>query len=299
MHDSTSARQLRGAFLVLLAAILWGTTGTAQALAPAECSPQTIGALRLLIGGIGLGAVAFFSTGHLPLGLDKGKTLIAGLFVACYQLCFFWGVALSGVAVGTMVAIGSAPVFAGLLELVLLRRSPTAIWLTSTTLAIIGCVFLFGYTVQLDIKPVGLLFAAGAGFSYSFYSLLMKELLLGHGPVSVAAAVFCIGALALLPFLFNTDLSWVATGRGVLVVMHLGIFATALSYYLFCRGLASISVSTGVTLSLAEPFTAALLGVVLLGERLGSWGWVGLGLLISGLLLLVLQGTRSAELETR
>jgi DME family drug/metabolite transporter len=299
MHSPTSSRELRGALFVLLAAVLWGTTGTSQALAPPQCSPQSIGALRLLIGGIALAAVAFAATRRLPFGLDMGKTAIAGVLVACYQLFFFWGVALTGVAVGTMVAIGSAPIFAGLLELIWLRRSPTAVWLISTALAILGCVFLLGYTAQLNIKPAGLLLAAGAGFSYAFYSLLMKKLLIGHRPESVAAAVFCIGALALLPFLFNTDLSWVATGRGLLVVIHLGIIATALSYYLFCRGLERVNVSTGVTLSLAEPFTAALLGVALLGERLGNWGWIGLGLIISGLILLVIKGNRGAELGTR
>lgn len=39
---------------ILAAAMLWGTTGTAQALAPAGVNPLALGALRVAIGGIAL-----------------------------------------------------------------------------------------------------------------------------------------------------------------------------------------------------------------------------------------------------
>jgi DME family drug/metabolite transporter len=40
-----------------------------------------------------------------------------------------------------------------------------------------------------------------------------------------------------------------------------------------------------VTLTLAEPLTAAVLSTALLGERLGAWGWLGAALVASGLVL--------------
>lgn len=200
-------------------------------------------------------------------------------------------------AVGTMVAIGSAPLFAGLMESLWFRNAPTRIWFISTALALLGCILLLGSPVRIAVQTLGVLLAAGAGLSYALYSFLMKQLLAGHRAESVAAVVFCIGALIMLPFLIGSDLSWVATARGALVVIHLGLFATALSYYLFCKGLERITVSTGVTLSLAEPCTAGILGVAVLGERLGGWGWAGLALILSGLVLLVVPMRRKANLE--
>jgi drug/metabolite transporter (DMT)-like permease len=44
--------------LVLLAAVLFGTTGTAQALGPDGTSPLTVGASRIAIGGAALVAIA-------------------------------------------------------------------------------------------------------------------------------------------------------------------------------------------------------------------------------------------------
>ena len=43
-----------GALFVLLGAMLWGTTGTSQALAPAGATPLAVGALRVAIGGAAL-----------------------------------------------------------------------------------------------------------------------------------------------------------------------------------------------------------------------------------------------------
>jgi DME family drug/metabolite transporter len=43
---------------------------------------------------------------------------------AAYQICFFAGVARTGIATGTLVAIGSAPILAGLLGIAVLRERP-------------------------------------------------------------------------------------------------------------------------------------------------------------------------------
>ena len=47
-----TASSLPGIALVLLAAMLWGTTGTAQSLAPDQLSPYWIGALRLAVASV-------------------------------------------------------------------------------------------------------------------------------------------------------------------------------------------------------------------------------------------------------
>lgn len=100
------------------------------------------------------------------------------------------------------------------------------------------------------------------------------------------AVVFCLATLLLSPLLFTSHLGWLAEPRGMAVALHLGVLATAVSYALFARGLKNVSVGTAATLSLAEPLTAAILGVVILGERLGLSQTAGIILLFSGLILL-------------
>ena len=105
-----------GTWFVLMAAMLWGTTGTTQAFAPVGFDPMVIGALRLAIGGVSMLPIVLLTSGVSKIkGWPLKTTLAAAVFTALYQACFFAGVAKTGVAVGTIVGIGSAPVAGGLL----------------------------------------------------------------------------------------------------------------------------------------------------------------------------------------
>ncbi|MFN3980926.1 MAG: EamA family transporter, partial [Caldilinea sp.] len=126
----------RGFWFVLVAAVCWGTTGTAQTFAPEGATPLAVGAMRLLIGGA---ALLLFALGRRQLrlqGWPLSATMVAIGTIAGYQLFFFAGVARTGVAVGTVVGIGSAPIFAGLLGLLLLGEKPSRRWMLATLLAI-------------------------------------------------------------------------------------------------------------------------------------------------------------------
>src|SRR5262245_50021447 len=102
--------------LVLFAAICFGTTGTVQALGPDGLAPTGVGAARILVGG----ALLVLLGGSLRK-LPRGPLVVAAAAVATYQVSFFAAVADTGVAVGTIVAIGSGPAFAGVLEWVMDR----------------------------------------------------------------------------------------------------------------------------------------------------------------------------------
>jgi DME family drug/metabolite transporter len=284
-----------GHWLVLAAAVLWGTTGTAQALAPHSAAPATVGAARLAIGGLALLALAA-ARGALRSGRPWPRlaTLLAAVCMAGYQPLFFAAVASTGVAVGTIVTIGSAPVFAGALGFALRDERPGRRWAAATALAVGGCGLLTIASGEMSVDALGVLLALGAGVCYAAYAVVSKGLLEQHPPDAVMAVVFCLGALLLSPILLQGDLGWLAQARGLAAALHLGLVATALAYTLFARGLRAIPAATAVSLSLAEPLTAGILGVLLLGESLPPGGWFGIMLLLGGLVILATGGTRES-----
>ncbi|WP_027964853.1 DMT family transporter [Halalkalibacillus halophilus] len=282
----------KSVLLVLAGAILWGTTGTAQALAPEAASPLVIGALRLLIGGGALFVFISF-TGRLKLGtIPKKALLISALAMALYQPFFFIGVDLTGVAIGTVVAICSAPMFAGILEGFFYKKLPDRTWIFSTLLAITGCTLIFQGGGQIVFEPSGMVYALLAGLSFATYTLVSKSLVEQYPSDVVVALIFSTAAIFLLPILFVSDLSWVLEVDGALSVFHLGILATAIAYIVFARGLKGVVASHAVTLALAEPLTAVLLGVFILGESLSVVSFTGLLLIVSGLVILSTQARR-------
>lgn len=280
-------RKIGGHWLVLLAAVLWGTSGTTQSFAPAGATPLAIGTARMLLGGSALLALAL-----LRGSLQKGgewplrETVLAALSMAVFQPFFFTGVSWAGVAVGTVVAIGSSPILAGLLGFLFRGERPGRRWALATLLAVAGCGLLFFPGHGEGINPWGVLLALGAGLSFALYVVTNKTLLEDHSPDAANAIVFFGGALILSPLLFFVDLDWLADPRGIAVVLHLGLVVTAIAYLLFSWGLEGMPAATAVTLSLAEPLTAALLGVIVVGERLTLPAALGVALLLAGLFIM-------------
>jgi DME family drug/metabolite transporter len=283
----------RAVVMVLLAAVMWGTTGTARALAPAEASPLAVGAVRIAIGGAALVLIALARGTLTSVRWPLVPTLVAAGAVAIYQLSFFEGVARAGVAPGTIVAIGSSPVFAGVVAWLALRERPTLRWAAATALAVGGVILLSLPRGDFSGEPLALVLPLVAGAAYATYATAAKALLRSHDNVAVAAVAFGGGALLLAPVLLVSDLGWVTTARGAVVSLELGLVATALAYVLFTRGLSRIPVAWGATLSLAEPLTASLLGTLVLGESLGAPQLAGAALVAAGLLALALAPRRS------
>lgn len=274
-------------FFVLAAAILWGTTGTAQRLAPAGASPLSIGAVRLILGGAALLILSRLRIPkrHRALWFRR-ETILSAVCISAFQLLFFAGVQKTGVATGTMVTIGSAPIFAGIYTYLRYRLSPGRTWLIATGFSILGCVLLTLGGGNLQANAVGIFLNLAAGFSYAMYIAFSKVLLSRYSAEEVTGKIFTIGSLLLLPVLLSQDLSWLWSLRGVGTALHLGIITLALAFLLFSYGLSKISYPSAVTLSLAEPITATLLGVFLLGESMAPLSIIGLALVFIGLFLL-------------
>lgn len=281
--------------LVLGAAALWGTTGTAQALGRVG-DPVVVGAARLVVGSAALLLIALATSGSTALRACLGRplrrwTLLAAAATAVYQVAFFSAVASTGVATGTVAALGTAPVATGLCGALLFGERLTRSWVGATTLAVAGCGCLVtaGSSGAVTIKPAGVALAVLAGVCYALYTSSAKALLDRQVPVVTAMAVTLgCGAVLVTPVLFLRGAELVG-GRPLLMVGWLGLVTTAGAYLLFARGLRRLPAGTVGTLSLAEPLTAAALGLLALGERLPPQAAVGAACLLTGLLLAALR----------
>jgi DME family drug/metabolite transporter len=281
--------------LVLLSAVCFGTTGTAQALGP-DAAPVTVGAVRIAIGGLLLLVVARAAPAASAEWPRRELGVIA-VAIAAYQLAFFAAVDRTGVAVGTVVALGSAPAIAGLAGWVADREPLTGRWAAATALACAGVLLLVLGGGGASVDALGVILAVVSGSGYATYTVLAKRLLRrGHAPERVMAASFSLGALLLVPVLALGDVSWLATGDGLAMALFLGAIPTALAYVLFARGLRHLTPGETATLTLAEPLTATGLGVLALGERPGAVATVGAGLVLAGLLALALPARRPQRL---
>lgn len=307
----------KGPLAVVGASVLWGTAGTAGLLVTADS--VALAAARLVIGGAALALLA-------GAGLRRAVSpalLLGAVAVAAYQLCFFAAVSRTGVAIGTVVAIGSGPVFTGLLSWLLHGRRPSGRWAAATTAAVCGCAALIAgggirADAQADVQAgaeagtqvaaqggsqvmAGILFALLGGLLYAFYAVTAARAI-GQGGESnaVMGVMFGGAAVIMLPVLVLSGTGWIASPGALAAVLYLGLGTTGLAYFLYGRGLRTTPVATAATLALAEPAVAALLGLVVLGERLAPVSIAGLVLLgLSLVAVAVPERTPEMRLESQ
>ena len=276
---------------VLLAAVCFGTTGTAQALGP-DADPLAVGSARIVVGG----ALLLLCAHLLRAALPRNPRIVGAIAVAIavYQLAFFAAVNQTGVAVGTVVAIGTGPAVAGLLGRLVNGEPLTTRWTVATTLAAIGVVLLVAAGGgEADVHVGGILLAVLAGSGYAIYTVLAKRLLdRGAEPIGVMAAGFGSAGVLLVPVLLIAGPGFLGAPGGLAMVLYLGAVPTALAYVLFARGLRHLSSGETTTIVLAEPLTAVLLGIVVLGEQPGAIAIAGAALVLAGLAVLALPGRR-------
>lgn len=283
----SSGQRLGGITGVLVAAILWGTTGTAATFAP-ELSPLAIGAVAMGIGGLLQGLIAAGT-------LFRQRRLIAAqwyflvtgaLAVAVYPLAFYASMRYAGVTTGTVISIGSAPLLSALIEYRFDGGRLTKQWLYGATLGVTGMILLClaqssGEAAGNEHALSGIALGLLAGFTYAFYSWSARRLMqAGVASRAAMGATFGAGGILLMPVLVMTGAPLLASWNNAAVGIYMALIPMFVGYLCYGYGLARIPASMATTITLLEPVIAALLAVLLVGERLPSAGWAGVGLIV-------------------
>jgi DME family drug/metabolite transporter len=283
------SHSMQGVLMVLGAAILWGTTGTAQSFAPPQLSSYWVGTFRLVFAGMFffVWAVLTERRSFAPRALAAlpwRGVATAAMCMTVYNLAFFAGVRASGVAVGTAIALGSGPMWAGALQAMASGRAPAASWWAGTLLATAGgALMIVGGNTVATFTAAGIGLCLLAGLSYAVYTLTTKKMVASASAGAVTGAVFVVAALLAMPVALALAGSPRLAGSDVAVVAWLGIMSTGFAYLLFSHALRRISGATGVALALGEPVTAFVLAILVVGERPGVAALVGLLTVLAGL----------------
>ena len=197
-----------GAFLVLAAAALWGTTGPVQVLARLPVAPAAVGGMRILTGGLVLLAWTLVrrATGRsapsIRLRRHWRPLLAASCATGVFQAAYFTSVSRSGAALATAIVFGVAPVATGLAAWVI-GRSPLGLgWAASTACAVAGCILLLSPGPGSRADGVGVVLAVVAAACYAVYTVSAKRLAEDGAAMITAVSITLIaGGLMLTPWL--------------------------------------------------------------------------------------------------
>ena len=270
---------------VVIASILFGTTGTEQQIFNPTVSGFYVGAARQVVGGVAM-LLLVVAMGHR--GIFRLIFTKAGLFAAfgtlLYQITFFVGISSNGVSAGTVVALGSAPIFTAALSYFMLKERITGSKIAVFAVVLVGIwLLLVGFTFEFDLS-IGIFASIGAGIGYALYTVNAKAMVKSGVDSTVALAVAFGGAVPIaLLLLLTGELNWITEISGWGLAIYLGIVPTAVAYYFFGKGLVALSAATVATITLIEPVVATILALIVVGETLQLVEVAGIVIVIVGL----------------
>ncbi|CAG9296239.1 DMT family transporter [Celerinatantimonas diazotrophica] len=285
-----------GVFAVVWASVLWGTTGTAASYI-SDVSPLAIGAFAMGGGGLLLACYAWrYLLEDACLFLVNWPLLLIGsVAVGVYPLAFYTSMKFSGVAIGTLVSLASAPFFSVLLERVISHKAILTQWIVSFAIGVLGTIFLtlgkqssLAQNAHMQLAGVGL--GLLAGLSYALYSWSARHMIeKGIHSRSAMAGMFGFAALVLLPSLYFTGQNLFMDFKHIAIISYMAVVPMFVGYLCFGYALQQIEASKATLITLLEPAVATLLAITIVGEHFSFIGSFGIGLIILCLILQVFQ----------
>ncbi|MEV6596142.1 EamA family transporter [Actinoplanes sp. NPDC051346] len=260
-----------------MAGLLWGTTGiVVQVLhLSTGLDPLSIGFYRLAIAAVVLLVLAAPRLRALATAFRSAPVplILIGGGLGAYQALYFHAVAMSGVAVATVVSLGLAPVLIAGWEALRSRQIPSRVTGCGLATAIAGLTLIGGpHTSATTAAPqplLGLLAALGSGVGYAATTIASRHISDRVRPMVLTTVSTAVGGVVLMPLaVLGGGIGFDVQAASCGMLAYLGVVTTAVAYALFYAGLRTTAGSTAAVLTLLEPLTAALLAATVLEEPL-------------------------------
>ncbi|TPK90631.1 DMT family transporter [Mesorhizobium sp. B2-4-16] len=235
--------------------------------------PQGTTMLRLAIGALMLAAV-LRPWKVLPSRKNLPWLAAYGITVCAMNMLFY--AALQRIPLGVCVALEfTGPLFVATLGS---RRLLDLVWVA---LAVVGIVLLSPFAgISRGLDPTGVALALAAGACWGLYIIFAQKAGAELG-VRTSAYGMAIAAVLALPFGFNAAQPYLADPHVMAGATVVGLFSSALPFYLEMLVLARMPAKVYGMLVCLEPAGGALTGFLFLHEKLDLLQCAGVAAVIA------------------
>jgi DME family drug/metabolite transporter len=270
--------------------VLWGSSGIFSVhLFAHGIPPESLALLRPAIGVVLLGLVV--AAVHGRRGLRASPRALAvlllggGSVVGLFQLAYQMSIDAVGVP-STVALVYLAPPIVVAASGPLLGEWPTRrrAVLAAVTLGGVWLTVIGADTVTPSFGGAGVAWGVLAGASYAGYTLFGRYATprFGSGATVLYSTIgACAWLLVALAFLTD-DLVLPTSYKAWALLAVFALVTVAGAQFIFFDALGRIEASRASITSAAEPVVAAVLATLLLSQGLGPTGWLGVALVVAG-----------------
>ena len=280
--------------LLVLLSLLWGGSFLCVGIAVQELPVLTIIALRVSLAALVLWGIALFSGHQLPRGRKTWQAFLAlGL--------------LNNVIPFGLIVFGQQTIGAGLAAIL---NATTPLWtvlvaalfladerfskqkLFGVLLGLVGVIVMVGPDSLAGIsRNLGAQLAVlGATLSYAFASVFGRHFAAAKiSPLHTALGQVTASSFILVPLALMIDTPWASalpSQATIFAILGLAVLSTAGGYLLFFNILERAGATNVSLVTLLIPPSAIAMGMLFLEETLQGIHFIGLALIILGLLSL-------------
>ncbi len=216
---------------------------------------------------------------------DIPKFILIGCFgIALNFICFLSAVKYTTVTT-VVVLVYTHPFMVNIASHLLFKEKLRAKTIAALILTLVGCFLAVGaYSpATIDLNLLGILFGFGSGCCTAFYTIYSKFLLRNYSSntISLWGFVFAAAALILINPIGVKQVV-IASYYSKILLIVLALIPTVLAYSTLTTSINIIGPSKTAIVKTLEPVIAAILSLVILGEKLTLLQWIGILLVIFG-----------------
>lgn len=281
--------QLAGILLVNLATVTWAANITLGRWLRQDIGPITLSAARFTIASFGYAVLLRRLPRHEhSLGVHRWKLLAMGICgVTLFAPTLYFGLRFTTSVNATLIN-GCAPLITALLAALLIGERLSRRQFAGSVTAVVGVFTLvFGSSRGLLSSASfnqGDLVIFGACILWALYSVIGREVMHARSALSTSALSAFLGLPVLLvAALLELQTQPFNVGPAMVVAIgFIGVFPSLIGFLAWNEGVRRLGPSGAMIFYNTLPLYGTLLGVLLLGERVGIWHLVGGALIVGG-----------------
>ena len=276
--------------MLLALSILWGGSFFFSKIALFETLPLTLVLYRVSIAALALFVFLKLTGLSLPGGRSAWLAFFGmGLLNNAIPFSLlFWGQAQISASLASILN-ATTPIFTIIVAHFLTsseRINPQRF--AGIMLGFAGIVVMLGFDIGADTKPLAMLACLGAALSYGFAAVFGKRFAqMQVEPLQVAFGQLTASSCIMLVVVWVSEplvSPWSFQSSTLWAILTLALACTAIAYILFFRILAAGGATNISLVTLLVPVSAIILGSVFLNESLTSGQYVGMLLVVAGLI---------------
>ncbi len=283
---------------LITAITFWGLSFLSIKVTVVVLPPMTLGLLRFIVASIFLSVAVKIKEPQTKLNKKDIPLVFSAGFWGVTIYFYFQnnGIKLMPASTASLV-IATIPIFALIGESIFFKTKLTRTKMISVLVSFTGVFFIVGsdfHTLTSSQMGKGYLLMFGSVFCWVIYLLVTKPLFGKYSHLGIVYYQTLFGTLCFIPFVWFEKTQWAAVnGMVILNVIYLGLFCSAVAYYIYAYGMERLGVSASALYLNLMPMITVIASVIILHEQVfANQIWGGL-LVILSVCLANLEGYKS------